>query len=119
MSADIDVVIVNWNGGDLLRSCLMSLATVEGAAGVQVIVVDNASTDTSLERLPALPRPLRSIRNGENHGFGRACNAGAAAGTAPAILFLNPGHPGRFAMPSVSRSPHCCQIRKPVSSARA
>ena len=90
MSADIDVVIVNWNGGDLLRSCLESLAAVEDADGVQAIVVDNASTDTSLGRLPALPRPLRLIRNRENHGFGRACNAGAAAGTAPAILFLNP-----------------------------
>lgn len=90
MTADIDVVIVNWNGGALLGACLASLAAVEDAAGVQVIVVDNASTDGSAAALPALPRPLRLIRNGENQGFGRACNAGAAAGTAPAILFLNP-----------------------------
>ena len=90
MSADLDVVIVNWNGGVLLASCLASLAAVEDAGGVQVIVVDNASTDGSTAAPPALPRPLRLIRNRENQGFGRACNAGAALGTAPVILFLNP-----------------------------
>ncbi|MCJ2120545.1 glycosyltransferase family 2 protein [Methylobacterium sp. J-001] len=88
--AVLDVVIVNWNGGALLRACLASLASVQEAATVQVIVVDNASQDGSANGLPALPRPLRLIRNAENRGFGRACDQGAAAGDAPAILFLNP-----------------------------
>ncbi|TXM97051.1 glycosyltransferase family 2 protein [Methylobacterium sp. WL64] len=86
----LDVVIVNWNGGALLGACLASLAAVQEAAAVQVIVVDNASRDGSADDLPALPRPLRLIRNAENRGFGRACDQGAAAGEAPAILFLNP-----------------------------
>ncbi|MDP4005825.1 glycosyltransferase family 2 protein [Methylobacterium sp. NEAU K] len=86
----LDVVIVNWNGGALLRACLASLAAVDDAASVQVTVVDNASRDGSTEELPALPRPLLLIRNPENLGFGRACDQGAAAGYAPAILFLNP-----------------------------
>jgi N-acetylglucosaminyl-diphospho-decaprenol L-rhamnosyltransferase len=86
----LDVVIVNWNGGALLRACLGSLAAVRDAARVQVTVVDNASVDGSTEDLPVLPRPLRLICNGENVGFGRACDQGAAAGDAPAILFLNP-----------------------------
>jgi len=86
----LDVVIVNWNGGGLLRACLASLAAAQDAAAVQVTVVDNASTDGSIETLPALPRPLRLIRNATNLGFGRACDQGAAAGDAPAILFLNP-----------------------------
>ncbi len=93
--ADLDVVIVNWNGGDLLRQCLAALACAEGAERIAVTVVDNASSDRSLEGLPALPGPFRLIRNGENRGFGRACNQGAfdvgdAWGEAPAILFLNP-----------------------------
>ena len=49
MSASIDIVIVNWNTGDVLRECLESIAA--GAAGValsRVVVVDNASTDNSL-----------------------------------------------------------------------
>ncbi len=86
----LDVVIVNWNGGGLLRACLASLAAAQDAAAVQVTVVDNASTDGSIETLPALPRPLRLIQNAANLGFGRACDQGAAAGDAPAILFLNP-----------------------------
>ena len=86
----LDVVIVNWNGGALLRACLASLAAVRDAETVQVTVVDNASGDDSLADLPPLPRPLRLIRNTENLGFGRACDQGAAAGDAPAILFLNP-----------------------------
>ncbi|MCJ2135245.1 glycosyltransferase family 2 protein [Methylobacterium sp. J-026] len=88
--ADLDVVIVNWNGGTLLHACLASLASVQDAGSVQVILVDNASRDDSTSDLPPLPRPLRLIRNAENRGFGRACDQGAAAGDAPAILFLNP-----------------------------
>lgn len=88
--AALDVVIVNWNAGGLLRACLAGLAEADDAGRVQVIVVDNASTDDSLDRLPPLPRPPLVIRNGANLGFGRACNRGAAAGAAPAILFLNP-----------------------------
>ena len=87
---DLDVVIVNWNGGALLRQCLAALALAEGAERVAVTVVDNASTDGSLDGLPALPGPFRVVRNADNRGFGRACNQGAAGGGAPAILFLNP-----------------------------
>ncbi|MDP4023389.1 glycosyltransferase family 2 protein [Methylobacterium sp. NEAU 140] len=87
---DLDVVIVNWNGGGLLRACLASLAAATDAGRVQVTVVDNASADESLRDLPALPRPLRLIENADNRGFGRACNQGAAGGRGPVILFLNP-----------------------------
>ncbi|KMO30333.1 glycosyltransferase family 2 protein [Methylobacterium aquaticum] len=98
MTADptpaLDVVIVNWNGGALLRACLASLATAEhdlgDALALRVVVVDNASRDGSLEDLPSLRHGPTVIANPDNHGFGRACNAGAARGIAPAILFLNP-----------------------------
>lgn len=90
----LDVVIVNWNGGALLRACLASLAAAEAQLGdalsLRVVVVDNASRDGSLEDLPALRHGPAVIANPDNQGFGRACNAGAARGDAPAILFLNP-----------------------------
>ncbi len=90
----LDVVIVNWNGGALLRACLASLAAAEDDLGetlaLRVVVVDNASRDGSLENLPSLRHGPAVIANPDNQGFGRACNAGAARGNAPAILFLNP-----------------------------
>ncbi|AWN50516.1 glycosyltransferase family 2 protein [Methylobacterium sp. 17Sr1-1] len=90
----LDVVIVNWNGGALLRACLASLAAAEDHLGdalpLRVVVVDNASRDGSLDGLPPLRHGPAVIANPDNQGFGRACNAGAARGRAPAILFLNP-----------------------------
>ncbi|HSJ09296.1 MAG TPA: glycosyltransferase family 2 protein [Longimicrobiales bacterium] len=85
----IDVVIVNWNSGDFLRRCLASIADCVTPGLVRVIVVDNASSDDSMERLPFLPGMV-ARRNDENAGFARACNQGAACGSAPVVLFLNP-----------------------------
>ena len=85
----VAVVVVTYNRADLLEGMLAGLRTQDRAPD-GVIVVDNASRDGSADDLPALPRPLRLIRNAENLGFGRACDQGAAAGDAPAILFLNP-----------------------------
>ena len=55
--ASLDIVIVNWNTGDALRTCLQSIA--EGATGVdlqRVAVVDNASADDSMARASAAYR---------------------------------------------------------------
>lgn len=91
MNPVIDVVIVNWNSGDLLRACVRSLGRAAREAGleVHVFVVDNASHDGSAEQL-AIDGPLTVIKNDDNRGFGRACNQGAAAGHAEYLLFLNP-----------------------------
>jgi N-acetylglucosaminyl-diphospho-decaprenol L-rhamnosyltransferase len=55
-----------------------------------VAVVDNASSDGSLESLQDLPVPLEIIRNSDNIGFAAACNQGAAHSAADYLLFLNP-----------------------------
>lgn len=93
-SPAIDVVIVNWNGGGLVRACLASLAAAEAEIGdalaLHVVVVDNGSTDGSADDLPALAHGPVVVRAGENLGFARACNRGAAEGQAGVILFLNP-----------------------------
>jgi N-acetylglucosaminyl-diphospho-decaprenol L-rhamnosyltransferase len=86
----IDVVIVNWNSGADLSRCLDSLAAAADACLIrQAVVVDNASSDDSLEQ-PSRPLPLMIDHARSNLGFARACNRGAAAGTAPFLLFLNP-----------------------------
>jgi N-acetylglucosaminyl-diphospho-decaprenol L-rhamnosyltransferase len=88
----VDIVIVNWNTGPYLRGCLESVAAARGSTYElgNVVVVDNASTDGSLDRLQGIDLPLEIIRNDENRGFSVACNQGAEAGTADLILFLNP-----------------------------
>ena len=89
-STEIDVVIVNWNGGALVRACLASLAGAGDDPAKAVVVVDNASVDGSADELERPDLRLAVLRNADNAGFGRACNQGAALGRAPAILFLNP-----------------------------
>ncbi|HEX7234729.1 MAG TPA: glycosyltransferase family 2 protein, partial [Nitrosospira sp.] len=87
--ANISVVVVNYNAGHLLTLCIRICLT----QAEQVIVVDNASSDSSLIELEAAfagePR-LKLIRTGRNLGFARGCNIGANYVTQRCILFLNP-----------------------------
>jgi N-acetylglucosaminyl-diphospho-decaprenol L-rhamnosyltransferase len=80
----VDVVVVSYNSSDCLRSCVAPIA----AAGHNVIVVDNASTDGAPDSVRNLPLTL--VELDANHGFGYACNRGWQLGSAPYVLFLNP-----------------------------
>ncbi|MBO9622443.1 MAG: glycosyltransferase family 2 protein [Sphingomonas sp.] len=84
-----DIIIVNWNSGNWLRRCLRSVAAEGGPHVGKVIVVDNGSTDGSLD-LGAEQGTPQIIRSERNLGFAAACNLGATAATAPYLLFLNP-----------------------------
>jgi N-acetylglucosaminyl-diphospho-decaprenol L-rhamnosyltransferase len=89
--ASIDIVIVNWNAGPLLRECLESIVDVSETDLVpRTIVVDNGSTDRSLHALDEMQIPVTVIRNERNRGFAAACNQGAKSSAAPYLLFLNP-----------------------------
>ena len=92
MCPSLDIIIVNWNAGRQLRDCLESIVSVrrDGFTLGRVVVVDNASSDGSLDDLDALSLPLNIIRNSINRGFGAACNQGAALCDARYLLFLNP-----------------------------
>lgn len=84
----VDVIIVNYNAGRLLRNAIDSVLTAPKA---RVIVVDNASTDDSLEQLIDIPKErLSIIRNKQNKGFATACNQGIQNSTANDLFFLNP-----------------------------
>ena len=87
MSDTVSAIIVNYNAGTLLRDCVDSLLACSLA--VEIIVVDNASSDGSLNGLPESPR-IRIIRNSGNVGFSAACNIGIRASSAPFLFFLNP-----------------------------
>ncbi|MEO8661495.1 MAG: glycosyltransferase, partial [Bryobacteraceae bacterium] len=89
----VAVVVVNWNRSHLLRCCLESLCRQEGVP-FEVILVDNGSTDDSLEMVEAeFLRPGRLamtvIRNAVNRGFCGANNQGFAATEAEFVALLN------------------------------
>jgi len=85
------VIIPTFNNLDLTRSCLESLASHPIQTPFELIAVDNASTDGSLEFLREEEKAgnLRLIANSSNEGFARACNQGARAARGVLLLFLN------------------------------
>lgn len=92
MSSTLDIIIVNWNAGSLLQDCLHSIegTTQTGFKIRQVVIVDNGSTDGSLDGLEFTDLPLKIIKNTDNKGFAAACNQGAQGSRADYLLFLNP-----------------------------
>ena len=88
-TAWVRVVIVNYNGGELLQSCIDALAT-QTMPDFEAIIVDNGSTAPPVTDLH-LPDARFQIQHvGENIGFAAASNLGAHGGTAPWIATLNP-----------------------------
>lgn len=85
----VAVVVVSYEARDTL---LASLAALREHAGlpVELVVVDNASRDGSAEAVRERHPEALVIANGDNAGFGRACNQGWRASRAPLVLFLNP-----------------------------
>ena len=82
------VVIVNWNSGKRLRSCVESLMTAP--TEMEVVVVDNASSDDSMTAIDEFRNRLNFVRNSTNRGFAAGVNQGFASTSAPHVLILNP-----------------------------
>ena len=85
----VSIVVVNYNAGLLLADCVY--AGLEQAAAV--VVVDNASSDGSMEALAKRflsEGRLKMIHSDRNLGFATGCNLGARTTSSSYILFLNP-----------------------------
>jgi GT2 family glycosyltransferase len=85
----ISVIVVNFNGGDYLGRCLESLIA-QSFPDFEVILIDNGSTDGSIDNLPVLPENFRIIRAEANIGFARANNIGASLASGSWLALLNP-----------------------------
>ncbi len=86
----LSIVIVNWNGSEPLLVCLESLHRHEDTSSMEIIVSDNASTDSSVAMLKELFPAVRIIENGENLGFGAGNNRALAVARGEYVLMLNP-----------------------------
>jgi GT2 family glycosyltransferase len=89
----LSALIVNWNGGTTITKCVESVLRFSSPKDLEILVVDNGSTDGSLaalRRLEARHPSLRVIASGANLGFGRANNLAAREATSPLLLFVNP-----------------------------
>jgi GT2 family glycosyltransferase len=84
----ISVIVVNWNQRELLSQCLSSLDR-QTLTEFEVIVVDNGSTDGSVEMVKSRLPIVRLIQNFENRGFCAANNQGFAAARGDLIALLN------------------------------
>lgn len=90
----VSVIIPAWNLWELTHDCLQSLAAHTPSGAMEVIVVDNGSTDATATQLEPLGAALfgerfRAIRLAQNLGFAPACNRGAQQATGTRLLFLN------------------------------
>jgi N-acetylglucosaminyl-diphospho-decaprenol L-rhamnosyltransferase len=100
----ISIITINWNSGGQLRECLEAIVKSDCQKFKldKVVIVDNASTDASLNGLEQLDLPIQIIENSVNQGFGAACNQGAAVCNSDYLLFLNPD--ARVSEDSIDRS---------------
>jgi len=98
LKVELAIIIVNWNGGELLRRTVESVTVNPPSIEYEVVVVDNASTDDSVAmlRTSRVARELtdrgrlRIIENSDNRGFGPANNQAFALTDASLLFLLNP-----------------------------
>jgi GT2 family glycosyltransferase len=85
----VSIVIVSYNTRDDLARCLDALQATPPAATHEIVVVDNGSTDGSVDAVRAHPG-VRLIESGGNVGFARANNLGIRSTGSELVLLLNP-----------------------------
>lgn len=86
----ISIVIVNYNTTGHVRKCLNSIKRHLNSAFVETIVVDNNSTDRSIEDLLMQFNDVVFLFRDKNDGFGNGCNAGVELSKSEYLLFMNP-----------------------------
>jgi N-acetylglucosaminyl-diphospho-decaprenol L-rhamnosyltransferase len=85
----VSIVVLNFNGHRWLSGCLGALEAQRGAPSFETILVDNGSTDGSVEAVRRSWPRVQLIESGTNRGFAAGNNAGARAARASWLAFLN------------------------------
>lgn len=87
---DISIIIVNYNSGELLSKSLESISNSGCDSDIEVIVVDNDSSDNSAGKARAIFPQATFIQNDRNLGFAKANNLGIKKSKGKSVLLLNP-----------------------------
>src|SRR5947207_9463648 len=87
-TVDISIIVPVFNQLRFTKACLASIQDNQADQSLEVIVVDDSSTDGTQETLPLIPG-LVYLRNEENVGFVASCNRGAAKARGNYLVFLN------------------------------
>ena len=85
----ISIIIVNWNAKDYLKDCISSLYS-QSYKNLEIILVDNASTDGSVEMIEQEFPKIQIIKNKENLGFAEGNNIGISKSKGEFIALFNP-----------------------------
>jgi N-acetylglucosaminyl-diphospho-decaprenol L-rhamnosyltransferase len=87
---DLSVVIVNYNTEEHLEKCLRSIFKFDYENNIEVVVVDNNSTNEVIHTFPDLFPKVKFVFNESNAGFGTGCNLGVKNSSGRFIAFVNP-----------------------------
>src|SRR5438445_5531287 len=86
---DVSILFTNWNVRDLLRQAIRSVRERTSDVSYEVIVIDDASTDGSVEMVRGEFPDVRLIVNENNVGFSKTNNIGARVATGKYVFLLN------------------------------
>jgi GT2 family glycosyltransferase len=86
---DTSIVIVNWNTKNLVCNCIKSVYKSVGNISFEIIVVDNGSSDGSVEAVKSGFADVKIISNEQNRGYAAACNQGIRMSQGKYVLLLN------------------------------
>lgn len=86
---DVSVIIVSYNTCELTRDCINSVVEKTEGLEYEIIVVDNASSDSSVKMIKTTFPQVRLVEEKNNWGFGKANNIGAKCAAGEYIFLLN------------------------------
>ncbi|MCD4832100.1 MAG: glycosyltransferase family 2 protein [Anaerohalosphaeraceae bacterium] len=89
MSPTVSIIVVNYNRRDLLAQCLKSIENCSGQLDIEIIIIDNASTDDSTSYTEKHYPQVKLVKNKTNRGFSAANNQAIAIASGRYVLFLN------------------------------
>ncbi|MCG8527285.1 MAG: glycosyltransferase family 2 protein [Opitutales bacterium] len=88
--SNISVLIVTYNSEDEILNCLQSIKARDFSGNLELIVVDNNSSDDTVHRIESSSDNIRLLKNTWNKGFAKACNQGIEASDSEFVFLVNP-----------------------------